>query len=90
MKNYIQKIFFLLSFSLLWLPGFCGKLPRSWYVSSDKEYKTLKKTEALIIFRFTEYPGGKPVKSDIKMSVNGKNLLAKRDESGNFSLKVNP
>jgi hypothetical protein len=90
MKNYFQKTCCLLSFLFLSFSMLAWKSPLSWYVSSDTEDKSLKKNEALILFKFTEYPGGKPVQNDIKMSVNGKELLATRDASGNFSLKVSP
>ncbi|MBC7863094.1 MAG: hypothetical protein IAF38_08975 [Bacteroidia bacterium] len=65
-------------------------------VVSDKAESTLKKTEALFVFRFSLHPGYKvdektEIKTGaIKISYNGKNLDLQRDKEGKISVTVKP
>jgi hypothetical protein len=97
MKNAFLKLFpaFVLFFMSNAL--FCRESLPLYFVNSDKADKTLKKTEALFVFKFSlNSPRPNPTEKSEKktpsilISCNGKNQNLLRDKEGKISIKVKP
>jgi hypothetical protein len=73
---------------LLILSAFGQKSRLPYNVSKNAYDSTLKKTEAVFEFRFSD--GIKRIQTEIKMAYNGKNIKTTYDAQGRFSLKVTP
>ncbi|MBC7864761.1 MAG: hypothetical protein IAF38_17440 [Bacteroidia bacterium] len=94
MKNYSVKLMVGFWFAFLFYKDVKALRNPEWtppyHITSSKKDTALKNTEAIFTFKFLDQHTGKNVLTDIKMSYNGKNLTAKKDENGKFSLLVKP
>src|ERR1700759_3358045 len=84
-----MKTFFLSIFSLLSVAMFSEALPADYYITSSKEDKLLKKTEAVFMFTFFNSKN-QLIKETITFSYNGIEKKQKPNDKGEISLKIKP
>ncbi|MBC7864760.1 MAG: hypothetical protein IAF38_17435, partial [Bacteroidia bacterium] len=94
MKSILSRINTCTFFCILVISAFSNQehsgILMSYSVSKNAKDVSLSKTEAVFEFRFTDTHLNKLIVSPIKMSYNGINLTATKDEHGKFSLKIKP
>jgi hypothetical protein len=87
--SHFKKLFILL-FCAQTITGFSKESMPVWYVASSKKDSALGKNQSAFSFHFAEAYSGRNIESPVKMSCNGVNYEARKDENGTYVLKVKP